>query len=57
MSSSFKEAKVTVPIHLLPSRVENVKAGIDEQLSEFLMECVKKLLFVNPLHTIFITIL
>jgi hypothetical protein len=34
----FHEAKVTLSLHLTPSRMENVKAGIDEQLSEYLME-------------------
>jgi hypothetical protein len=41
MASCFQECKVTVPIHLHPSRLENVRAGIDEQLSEFLMEYVR----------------
>ena len=41
MASCFQECKVTVSIHLHPSRLENVRAGIDEQLSEFLMEYVR----------------
>ncbi len=45
MSSPFREVVVTLQVHLLPSRMENIKAGIDEQLSGYLMEYVGSNIF------------
>jgi hypothetical protein len=41
--SPFREVVVTLQVHLLPSRLENIQAGIEEQLSGYLMEYVGKL--------------